>query len=223
MCPVEYQIYFPRNCKNCGSVDHRDCYNKLCHNCTSDKHQTKSCLASIYKCINCHGQHAANSARCQRYSNRTFENNAHVIDILLGENIIKNKDEIFRDKPSEKVNSQTQINDQDSLRNLVSEMIKTEIEPFYKDLSNCKQDVEHLQIEVNNFKNKFDEIKQGNDETHSNLKSLKTEFEEIKKSNMETYALIKSEFAANSSIAEEIKHILLNATSKTTQPQAPRI
>ena len=136
--------------------------------------------------------------------------------------IIKSKEEIFRDKPYEKLNEQ--MNDQDSLRKLVSEMIKTEIEPYHKDLSTCKQDVLQQQNEVSDFKDKFDEIKQGNNETHNNLKSLKSEFEEIKKGNMETYALIKSEFAANrSSIAEEIKKLLLNANSKTTQLPPPRI
>ena len=43
--------------------------------------------------------------------------------------IIKSKEEIYRDKPYEKLNEQ--INGKDSLRKLVSEMIKTEIEPYH--------------------------------------------------------------------------------------------
>lgn len=91
-------------CSNCGNLSHRSCrtdraeMDKRCLKCSNKGHNTDLCRSSNMLCINCNGCHQTDNDLCPKLREKTYSDNRYILDILIGEKIIKCKDDIFGSK-----------------------------------------------------------------------------------------------------------------------------
>ena len=92
-------INHARTCKKCGSITHKELecnVKQRCLRCTSEDHQINACVSKEFRCVNCHGQHMSSSDMCNKLAEKTLSMNEYVLDILVGEGLIRSKYEILK-------------------------------------------------------------------------------------------------------------------------------
>ena len=97
---VTASIMHARVCNKCGSLSHKEkeCNFALprCLRCGVSSHETNQCKKEKPECINCGSNHQTNSDQCEKLADKTYQMNKFIIDILVGEGIIKDKKAILR-------------------------------------------------------------------------------------------------------------------------------
>ncbi|CAF1025179.1 unnamed protein product [Brachionus calyciflorus] len=195
---VRPYILYSKVCRKCGNLNHleKDCRNKACClKCGGNQYTVSEC---IQKCINCKGSHACNSEMCSKVVDKTFSLNKYVLEILLGENIIKNRDEILRVPRQAAIDNKTPLDvDDKNLEKLIesciskrisqidfkvdsikqaNELNNQEIQNLKKDMNTVKKDINSINTKLN----KNDEIQtnmnENQNETRSGIEELKALF-----------------------------------------------
>lgn len=103
-------------------------------------------------CANCKGPHPADSERCPLIREQTYNNNKFILKVLLGEGVIKSKEQILRVKPID------DIFDNTDLKGYVDSQINQLKDQLKKQEDNTRS--AHLKLEhrVSTIESKTDEL-----------------------------------------------------------------
>ncbi|CAF0969531.1 unnamed protein product, partial [Brachionus calyciflorus] len=170
----------------CGNLSHREkeCNNEACcPRCGKNQYPISEC--DKY-CINCTGQHPCKSELCQKLVKKTFSLNRYTLEILIGEGIIKNEEEILKMPKS--------IYDQRRPKNfeqlLVVSVYDEQAIPLKADDKNLEKYIENYISKImTNIDVKINSIKQANklnkkilkiDKLNSNQNDTKAGIDELK-------------------------------------------
>jgi hypothetical protein len=115
-------------------------------------HKTEECQKKTPLCTNCKQEHPSNSMKCPRLIQKTIENNKHIIDILVGEGIIKNVNELFKERPQLLTSfNQPEFNFKNNdtpiteiIDRIVNEKHNNITDEFNRKISNCNKNIETL-------------------------------------------------------------------------------
>ncbi|RNA40614.1 RNA-directed DNA polymerase from mobile element jockey-like [Brachionus plicatilis] len=169
---VSPNIVYAKVCTRCGELSHKErtiekvCTNKpRCIKCGSFSHKLEECKSIYDECINCKGQHRCNSELCHKLTDKTFALNKYVIDLLIGEEIIKDKYGILRTpRPSTMIDKRNETND--DLETLVNQIfnrkyeteIKNRIENIEKRVETNELNIARNTSDINTLRDKMDII-----------------------------------------------------------------
>lgn len=152
-------------CHQCGNLNHKtkDCRNKkICLKCGQDDHDSRECK-QIPRCINCEGSHASNNELCSKLTEKTYQQNAYILDILTGEGIISDKSEILKVNRFSNIH-QTNMNVK-SIENIIDKITGDKFNGIFehlkkhdKEISTTNANVEKLGHDMNMLKDTTNKI-----------------------------------------------------------------
>ena len=127
---------------NCRSSKKKPCQSKpRCMRCSMLDHSEVACKNKEF-CINCqrYGHRCYNDGYCTILQQKTFDNNAYLLEILIGEGIKPNKYAILRNTAiaianaakSEEINTKEER--EDALKEICSSMLKEQVLPRISNL-----------------------------------------------------------------------------------------
>ena len=77
----------------------KKCVNeRKCLSCSKPGHTADNFNAEIFQCLNCKGPQQTYSDKCTLIHQKTRENNKFILNILLGENLIKDPNDVIKRK-----------------------------------------------------------------------------------------------------------------------------
>ncbi|CAF1011932.1 unnamed protein product [Brachionus calyciflorus] len=229
-------------CRTCGNLNHleKECKSEArCLKCGKQQHPRLDCENS---CLNCGGLHPCNSELCPNVAEKTYSMNKYTLDILIGEKLIKNKDEILRiprqtlenkvipldadDKNLEKLIEgciSKRLVEMDIKFNTIKEANdsnKKEIENVKKDVNNVKSELGGLKMDLSTVKDDLAGVKQDIVDVKKDIGNVKKGLDDVKQDliniNYEI-DLVNKKLDGNH---EELKAILLGiAKSNSTNKQ----
>ncbi|CAF0951752.1 unnamed protein product [Brachionus calyciflorus] len=199
---VTPNIIYPNVCKKCGNLSHREkeCNNEACClKCGKKQHTKSECEAY---CTNCTGPHPCNSELCHKIVEKTYSLNKYTLEILLGESIIKKKEEILK-VPRSILDEQTlPLNADDKnlekyIENYISKRMtdidikinsikeannlnKKEIDEIKNDLGSVKKDLVDVKNDLGNLNGKLDGTNLKIDQLNRNQNETKAGIDELK-------------------------------------------
>lgn len=113
---VEPFIRFSSPCSRYGNLNHgpKNCSSSnppKCLNCGTIGHTKADCMSNNFKpcCVNCKGKHTADNDICPILRNKVIQNNSFILKLILGEDVKKNTDFMFKNKEDESLNDKAEI------------------------------------------------------------------------------------------------------------------
>lgn len=208
---IQPNMFYCKPCTNCGSITHRDKECKAaskCLRCASTDHKISNCKVEEPKCINCGKGHICFSELCDALNEKTFNMNKYLIELLVGEKVVENKNALLKtprmikdvqmppvmdeDLLERKIKELTQ-NSRDEIRQLftriekveklqndLAETVKKQNEKLSEDIQIVKADIENVKKDVMNNVN---ELKKSNEEGHKDTKDILKSIIEMMKAN----------------------------------------
>jgi hypothetical protein len=178
-----------RPCNQCGSLRHSGKRIKCtlgprCTLCSGKHFQSEhESSEATRKCLNCGKEHPTFDRGCALVRKRSKELNRFVLNILVGEGIFKNEDEAFADErdhngdiiKQEGVANSNDLKTQDGvqMKNLISNLIKSEMEVYKSELNQNRSEVAELKERVLSCENSVKSIESSLIKTNESISSLR--------------------------------------------------
>jgi hypothetical protein len=111
--PVSPLINDAKVCRNCGNINHKSCtLISRCIYCGQTSHTSDLCTL-LPQCLNCKKngtidiQHRCDTEACPLLAEKTRLQNEFIINLLLGEDIIKDWKDILSDEKIDRITNQS--------------------------------------------------------------------------------------------------------------------
>lgn len=138
-------------CQNCGNLRHGICMARpRCLICSSPEHPTDVCMSPPH-CINCHAKGATNishrcdTEECPTLAEQTKKLNKYLIDILIGEGLIKEWREILTVDMRIKESDTTKT----ELEHVVEEALTKHKHSYDQKIGACMNELDAVKIKIN--------------------------------------------------------------------------